>query len=103
MITLDFACIHEAFLCFIKSTVLLLLLWQQYKKKDWPPPVIDVHPMIADMLVIRNDGPHDIKQVCCYLGYLHSLSLSHSPPSSSGSVLDHRSLPPVFESWRGHI
>ncbi|KAK2152149.1 hypothetical protein LSH36_338g01025 [Paralvinella palmiformis] len=39
------------------------ILTKQYKKKDWPPPVIDVHPMIADMLVIRNDGPHDIKQV----------------------------------------
>ena len=25
------------------------------------------------------------------------------PPWFSGSVLDHRSLPPVFESWRGHI
>ena len=25
------------------------------------------------------------------------------PPWSSGSVLDHRSLPPVFESRRGHI
>ena len=26
-----------------------------------------------------------------------------APPWSSGSVLDHRSLPPVFESQRGHI
>ena len=26
-----------------------------------------------------------------------------APPWSSGSVLDHRSLPPVFESRRGHI
>ena len=26
-----------------------------------------------------------------------------APPWSSGSVLDHRSLPPVFKSWRGHI
>jgi len=26
-----------------------------------------------------------------------------APPWSSGSVLDHRSLPPVFESWRRHI
>ena len=26
-----------------------------------------------------------------------------APPWSSGSVLDHRLLPPVFESWRGHI
>ena len=25
------------------------------------------------------------------------------PPWSSGSVLDHSSLPPVFESQRGHI
>ena len=26
-----------------------------------------------------------------------------APPWSSGSVLDHKSLPPVFESRRGHI
>ena len=26
-----------------------------------------------------------------------------APPWSSGSVLDHRSLPPAFESRRGHI
>ena len=26
-----------------------------------------------------------------------------TPPGSSGSVLDHRSLQPVFESRRGHI
>ena len=26
-----------------------------------------------------------------------------APPWSSGSLLDHRSLPPVFESRRGHI
>ena len=26
-----------------------------------------------------------------------------APPWSNGSVLDHRSLPPVFESRRGHI
>ena len=26
-----------------------------------------------------------------------------APPWYSGSVLDHRSMPPVFESRRGHI
>ena len=31
------------------------------------------------------------------------LKLSWAPPWSSGSVLAHRSLPPVFESRRGHI
>ena len=30
-------------------------------------------------------------------------TLVGAPPWSSGSVLDHRSLPPVFESRRGHI
>ena len=29
--------------------------------------------------------------------------LCRAPPLSSDSLLDHRSLPPVFESWRGHI
>ena len=29
--------------------------------------------------------------------------LDGAPPWSIGSVLDHRSLPPVFESRRGHI
>ena len=29
-------------------------------------------------------------------------SFEGAPPWSSGSVLDHRSLPPVFESRRGH-
>ena len=31
------------------------------------------------------------------------LMLKWAPPWSGGSVLDHRSLPPVFESWCGHI
>ena len=29
--------------------------------------------------------------------------MTRAPPWSRGSVLDHRSLPPVFESRRGHI
>ena len=32
-----------------------------------------------------------------------STIMYRAPPWSSGSVLDHRSLPPVFESRRGHI
>ena len=39
--------------------------------------------------------------------YVYPFSIPYgrlgAPPWSSGSVLDHRSLPPVFESRRGHI
>jgi len=45
-------------------------------------------------------------QIYIHTYYIRSLSLSLSlslSPWSSGSVLDHRSLPPVFESRRGHI
>jgi len=37
-----------------------------------------------------------------FLVYIYFYFLG-APPWSSGSVLDHRSLPPVFESRRGHI
>ena len=44
----------------------------------------------------------------CFNFYFHYylniyLFMLRAPPWSSGSVLDHRSLPPVFESRRGHI
>ena len=35
--------------------------------------------------------------------YICFIIIYRAPPWSSGSVLDHRSLPPVFESRRGHI
>ena len=38
-----------------------------------------------------------------YCGRPCSFHLCGAPPWSSGSVLDYRSLPPVFESRRGHI
>ena len=38
-----------------------------------------------------------------YLTSNFSYYNSRAPPWSSGSVLDHRSLPPVFESRRGHV
>ena len=40
---------------------------------------------------------------CRFLGKLLPETLAGAPPWSSGSVLDHRSLPPVFRSWRVHI
>jgi len=48
-------------------------------------------------------------RVCFQCLYLRTFvrrtlnSEERAPPWSSGSVLDHRSLPPVFESRRGHI
>jgi len=41
--------------------------------------------------------------VCHIICLSGSSSLSGVPPWSSGSLLDHRSLPPIFESRRGHI
>jgi len=39
-----------------------------------------------------------------YLAELGFISRPKEAPLwSSGSVLDHRSLPSMFESWRGHI
>jgi len=48
----------------------------------------------------------DSLKMSCFIslkiGYLVSWCFA-APPWSSGSVLDHISLPPVFESRRGHI
>ena len=39
----------------------------------------------------------------CYDFIPSSFASCGAPPWSSGSMLDHRSLPPMFESRRGHI
>jgi len=48
----------------------------------------------------------DLNQVICYMCYMWLILVTwwiRAPPWSGSSVLDHRSLPPVFESQRGYI
>ena len=44
-----------------------------------------------------------VNQTVLYIIFTVLVKITWAPPWSSGSVLNHRSLPPVFESRRGHI
>ena len=67
--------------------------------KSKPVVAIGLSRIVSLLLVLIRI----IFRIMLILFMYYSSCVPGAPPWSSGSVLDHRSLPPVFESRRGHI
>ena len=70
----------------------------QYRILLFPP--ISSYGFCVQFWLMWNMFPYDIPYIP---GVILRPCIPGAPPWSSGSVLDHKSLPPVFESWPGHI